>query len=274
MPTDLSTSTVSSNGADLRFDTELFAPMRSSTELLGDPVALRARLREDGYVLLRRVLDPAAVLALRRAYLGSFPAERANLPSYGVPGHPAHEFVRSTPFQEFVAQPALADLAEALLGGPVHQLPRAILRHFDGGTRRSSRAHTDFAYMDQGSDELITMWIPVGDCPPSGGGLVYLEDSCAIAADRLTELREVTDRPGDHRPLSHDLGWVARTLARRWLWTDYRAGDIAVHTPHLVHAALDTTIPRARVSVDVRFARVGSRIDARWTRPWSADDGA
>lgn len=274
MSVDLSAGTVSSNGAELPFTTELFTPMADSTALLGDPVALRARLRADGYVLLRGVLDPGDVQRFRESYLDKFPADRTNLPPYGVAGHPAYEFVRSAEFADFVGQPALAEVAQTLLGGPVHRLARAILRHFDGGTRQSSRAHTDFDYMDQGSDDLITMWIPIGDCSPAGGGLVYLDGSCDIEPDRLAALRAVTDRADDPRPLSHDLGWVARELGRRWRWADYRAGDVAIHTPHLVHAALDATTPTARVSVDVRFLRDGARIDDRWTRPWSADDGA
>ncbi len=270
MTIDVSTRTVSSNGALLPFTEEMFTPMRDSSPLLGSVARLRRRLRDDGYLLLRGVLDPLAVLHLRHSYLDSFPADSGALPPYGVAGHPAHDFVRTPLFEAFVGQAILSHLAAALLGGSARRLPRAILRHFEAGTGRSSRAHTDYDYMDRGSDQLLTMWIPVGDCTPAGGGLVYLEDSCDIAPDRLAELRKVTDRADDPRPLSHDLGWVSRRLDRRWLWTDYRAGDIAIHTPHLIHAALDTTTQAPRVSVDVRFARS----NARWTRPWSADDGA
>jgi hypothetical protein len=269
-----STSTVSSNGVELPFTTEMFAPMRDSSTLLSDPAALRSRLRVDGYLLLRGLLDPDAVLRLRQSYMDNMPADTTGLPAYGVAGHPAHDFVRSEEFAKFVDQPALTEVATTLLDGPVQRLPRAILRHFHGGTRQSSRAHTDFDYMDQGSDEVVTMWIPIGDCTPQGGGLVYLDGSCDIGPDRLAELRTVTDRTHDPRPLSHDLGWVARKLDRRWLWADYRAGDVAIHTPHLVHAALDTNTQTPRVSVDVRFLRDGAQVDTRWTRPWSADDGA
>lgn len=274
MSIDQSTGTVSSNGAELPFTAELFAPMTDSTALLGDPTALRARLRADGYLLLRGVLDRAEVLRLRQSYVDRLPVDGAGLPAYGVAGHPAHDFVRSAEFAEFVDQAALSGLAATLLDGPAHRLPRAILRHFPGGTRRSSRAHTDFAYMDRGSADVVTMWIPLGDCAPRAGGLVYLDGSCDIEPDRLAALRAVTDRTHDSRPLSHDLGWVARELGRRWRWADYRAGDVAVHTPHLVHAALDANTPVARMSVDVRFLREGGRVDSRWTRPWSADDGA
>jgi hypothetical protein len=286
---------VSSNSTPIPFDGTLFAPMRDSTDLLSDPAALRQRLRDDGYLRLRGVLDPADVWRLRGEYFAMFPAgylkagtdpgagvfgggPPPGLAAYGTAGHPAHEFVRGARFERFVAQPALAALAATLLGdgsprpAPV-RAPRAILRHFDRLSGRSSRAHTDFDYMREGDDSVITMWIPVGDCPLESGGLVYLERSHTLTEERLAALRTVTDRPADGRPLSHDLGWVAHELDRRWLWTDYRAGDVAVHTSRIVHAALDTTTEAMRVSADIRFAASTERLDHRWLRTWSADDG-
>lgn len=272
---------LSSNSVPIPFSDELFAPMRDSSALLSEPDALTRRLAEDGYLLLRGVLDPEVVLALRRAYLAEFSAlttgshtDDGSVPAHGVAGHPAHAFVRSDRFASFVEQSSLAELAETLLGGAPRRLPRAILRHFTSSSRRSSRAHTDRAYMDQGTDRVVTMWIPIGDCPLPAGGLVYLERSHTLDPARLEPLRRVNDRPQDTRPISHDLAWVARELGRRWLWTDYRSGDLAVHTPHLIHAALDTTTATDRLSVDLRYARGDDRADPRWMRPWSGDDGA
>lgn len=285
------TTYVTSNGAAIPFDDQHFAPMRDSTNLLDDPVALRSRFAEDGYVYLRGVLDRAEVLRTRDRYFSTFdPAYLkpgttpeqgifsgvvpATQPKHGMAGHPAHEFVRSAAFHAFLTAPALRHLAEVLLDGEVTRLPRSILRHFDRGSRRASRAHVDYTYMDQGSDQLATLWIPIGDCPLRMGGLVYLENSTTVPADQLHELRSVTDRPNDDRPLSHDLGWTARKLGRRWLWADYHAGDVAVHSPHLVHATLDTTTDAIRMSIDVRFQRTDQPTDPRWQSTWSADDGA
>ncbi len=61
---------------------------------------------------------------------------------------------------------------------------------------------------------------------------------------------------------------------RRWLWTDFRAGDLTVHSPHIVHASLDTTTEAMRLSADLRFQRTGETVDPRWTKAWAADDGA
>lgn len=281
----------SSNGLSLPFTSDLFAPLRDSTQLYSRPDDLRERLAADGYLYLRGVLDPAEVLQLRGAYFslfdttyfapGTAPEQGVfsgrvpvGLPPYGVPGHPAHAFVRSDTFQHFVGRPVLGKLAEVLLGGSVEMLPRRILRHFHRGSNRASRAHVDLDYMDAGSDRVVTMWIPGGDCPLEAGALVYLEGSHTLQADQYTRLRETSDRPNDRRPITHDLELLATRLRRRWLWADFTAGDVMVHLPRMVHASLDTATDAMRLSIDIRFLRTGASVDPRWLHPWSADDGA
>lgn len=283
-------TTLTSNGAPVPFDTEHFAPLRDSSGIVDDADALRQRYLDDGYLYLRGFLDPGRSLAMRSAYFslfdpgylraGSTPADGvfsgavpAGLPPHGVEGHPAHAFVRGDLFDAFASQPSLQDLAAAVLGGPVRRLPRSIVRHFDRASRRASRAHTDFTYLDKGTDRLVTMWVPFGDCPLATGGLVYLEGSHRMDTAELAPLRAVTDRPGDVRPLSHDLAWVGESTGRRWLWADYKAGDVAVHSPHTVHASLDTGTDAMRLSADIRFIREGDQVDPRWLKPWAGDDG-
>jgi ectoine hydroxylase-related dioxygenase (phytanoyl-CoA dioxygenase family) len=284
---------LTSNGVPVPFDDEHFAPLKDSTELLADPPALRRQYVEHGYLFLRGVVDEAAVRRLRSAYFGAFsgydppylrpgsdPAEgvfsgvrHPDLPAHGTKGHPAYDFVRSAAVGDFVDADALSSLARKVLDGDVVRLPRTILRHFDRSSTTASRAHVDYSYLDAGSDNLVTMWIPVGDCPLEAGGLVYLEGSHRLSSGQLAELRRVTDRPDDARPISHDLAWVSGHLASRWLWADFRAGDVAIHSPHTVHASVDTNIDVMRVSVDVRFLRRGDTVDARWMSTWAGDDG-
>ncbi|MFH8607254.1 phytanoyl-CoA dioxygenase family protein [Streptomyces sp. NPDC018029] len=284
---------LSSNGVPIPCTPELFGPLRPSADLLAprDPGALRERLHTDGYLYLPGLLDRAEVLRLRGAYFSLFPpgllapgtgAEDGvfsgqvpeGVPEYGVAGHPAYAFVRSPHFDRFVADPILSTLAAQLLGADAEMLPRRILRHFHRGTRRASRAHVDFDYMDEGSPCVVTFWIPVGDCPPRTGALVYLEGSHRLPPEEYAPLRDITDRPGDRRQICHDLELTARTLGRRWLCADFAAGDVMVHLPRIIHASLDTTTDAMRLSVDTRFVRSGDTPDPRWLRPWSADDGA
>jgi hypothetical protein len=283
-------SQLTSNGVPIPFDDRHFAPMLDSTDLLADAEALRSRYVQDGYLFVRGVLEADRLRQLRGRYFSAFepgylqpgtePADGVfsgvrpdGLPPHGVEGHPAHALVRSQAFRDFAASRPLARLAETVLGGPSVLLPRQIVRHFDRSVRRASRAHVDFRYLDQGSSDLVTMWVPIGDCPVRTGALVYLEGSHRLGPDELAAVSVVTDRPGDDRPLSHDLAWVADQLGRRWLWADFAAGDVTVHSPHVVHASLDTESDVMRMSADVRFLRAGETPDPRWLVPWAGDDG-
>ena len=281
---------MSSNGVRIPVDDATFAPMQELPDWRGRPDELRGNFREHGYVLLRGALDRQAVLDLRADYFARFPAQLlapgttprdgvysgidpAGLPEYGTAGHPAHEFVRGAAFDRFSRADQLREIAETLLGGPAELLPRRILRHFQRSPARASRAHVDWDYMDRGSEGVVTAWVPLGDCPVDCGGLVYLEGSHTIARAELDQLRDHTDRPHDRRPISNDLAMTARALGGRWLWADYRAGDVALHSPHVVHASLDNTSDVMRLSADLRFVRRDGRPDERWKNDWSADDG-
>jgi len=278
---------LSSNGVEIPVD-DLFTEMRDSSGCAPDQ--LRDRFAEDGYVLLRGLLDRHQVHSLRADYFGRFDPDYlapgssaeaglfsgtvpATVPEYGTAGHPAYDLVRSAKFDAFTRDPRLLATAETLLDGPCELLPRRILRHFHRGSGKASRAHIDYDYMDQGSDQLVTAWIPLGDCPIECGGLIYLEGSQRAAAGKLDQLREYTDRPDDRRPISNDLSRTARELGGRWLWTDYRAGDVILHSPYLVHASLDNASDAMRLSADLRFRRRTAELDQRWTADWSADDG-
>lgn len=280
----------SSNGVAIAFDDDHFAPMRDSTDQLHDPVGLRRIFVQDGHVLLRSVLDRDRVLDLRQDYFERFDSSllasgtrardgvfsgtvRAGLAPYGTPGHPAYDLVRSMHFDRFTADSVLLRIAETLLDGPAELVPRRILRHFHQGSGAASRAHIDYDYMGEGSDEFVTAWIPLGDCPIECGGLVYLEGSHRFRQEDLDRLRPFTDRPHDQRPLSNDLALTARTLGGRWLWTDFRAGDVVLHSPYIVHASLDVLSPVMRLSTDLRYRRIDAATDPRWNQAWSADDG-
>jgi hypothetical protein len=284
------TTTLTSNGSPISFDDTRFGSLRDSTEQLRDPEALRRNYRQDGYLYLRGVLDPAELRWLRGRYFSRFdpgylragtdPAdgvysgrEPRPLPPHGVRGHPAYDFVRTSEFRRFAASPALVRLAGLVLDGQAEQLPRQIVRHFRRDSGRASRAHRDYDYLDAGSEIVTTIWIPIGACPLEAGGLVYLERSHELTAQDLEHVRQVSDRPDDRRPISHDLAWVVSKLGRKWLWADYAAGDLTLHAPRTVHASLDNTSDHMRLSADLRFIRRGEPADPRWTVPWAGDDG-
>lgn len=278
-----------SNSMKIPFDERHFALMTEFFWRDASPEEWRWRYARDRYLLLRGVLDAEMLWNLRARYFSLFSANflRAGtapregiysgdapkgLPPYGTEGHPAFAFVRSEDFQRFADDPALTRIAEILLEGPVERIARSPLRHFYRGTRNASRAHIDRTYLAVPEDRFLTFWISFGDCRLADGGLVYLENSHQLDVE---ELRRITpgDRPGDQRPISHDLAEVARTTGRRWLWTDIGAGDLLVHHPDLVHASVSSQTDRMRLSTDLRFAAKEGTMDTRWDTHWSADDG-
>ena len=252
--------------------------------------AASQKLNEEGYVFLKGLLPRDLVLDVRERYFerldrsffkdgdtrrgvfsGSVPPQ--NKP-FGVKGHPAYNFVRSPAFHAFADHPTLARAAEMLMGSPVERIRRTPFRHFIPGTSKASRAHADGAYISNDGADVLTFWVPLGDCPVEAGGLVYLEGSHNLPEfDETARQDAPNDRPDDRRPVTHDLKWVADRTGRRWLIADYEAGDVVVHLASIIHASLDPVCDVMRLSTDIRFVRKGVACDPRWRNDWAADDG-
>ena len=280
---------LSSNGMTLPDNGTYVGKLTESTFAdLGEDLTKR-RFQEDGYVLFREVLPRELVLDVREAYLRLFPEDLVRdgdrrkgefsghmpegLSHHGVAGHPAYDFVRSETFRSFADHPALRKIAERLLGGPVERVRRTPMRHFMKGQQIASRAHVDRTYIAGNDNEVLTLWIPLGDCPVEAGGLTYLEGSHRdVSLEDISRDAAPTDRPRDRRPITHDLKWLSDATQRRWLVADYRAGDVVAHVPGIVHASLDPLSDLMRVSTDIRFFKAGVACDPRWLRDWSADD--
>ncbi len=285
----MTAATLTSNGAPIPFTSDYFADLRVTEPVL-EADALRARYAADGYVMLRGLVPADAVLDLREAYLkqfatdfckngdarrGAFSGRMPELPRHGFKGHPAYDFVRSDTFNAFADQPIFKILAEAFFNAPAERIRRTPLRHFVPGRKFASRAHMDRTYMDGVPNDIVTMWVPLGDSPLVAGSLVYLEDSHHDEQlERAVRAAAPMDRANDNRPLTHDLKWISEQTGRRWLSADFKAGDVVIHSPTIVHASTDPgETDYMRISTDIRFHRAGSPVDPRWTGDWSADDG-
>lgn len=283
------TTTLTSNGSPIPYTPEYFGALRETNPLaLSD---LRANYAADGYVLLRDVIPTEMVWDMRASYLDMFgPGMCKNddtregrfagalpegLPRHGVAGHPAHAFVRGGMSRAFAGLPVFQNIAETILESEVEQIRRTPLRHFIPGRKGASRAHLDKTYIDGVAADLVTIWVPLGDCPVEAGALLYLDGSHTDTGleAQMREAEAPTDRAHDARPITHDLKWLSDQTGRRWLTTHFKAGDIVVHSPAIVHASTDTQIDMMRVSTDIRFQRKGAASDPRWHADWSADDG-
>ena len=233
----------------------------------GDLLGLRERLARDGYLFLTGLLDRAVVEEFREYYFGLIGAV-ADKASY-----------RKVLFEQIVPGDEYASFCRQLkgwfgwfLGGEPFLHKRKIIRQTapgENGIGTATQAHYDLVYLREGSDQVLSAWIPLGDCPVSQGGLTYLEGSHhrVLAEEAAGRLK----RPA--ASMTADLPGLAEEYDANWLVADYRAGDVVVHTAHTVHAALDNVSEDMRLSTDIRYQRADDAIDARWQHHWHDRDG-
>lgn len=247
------------------------------------------RLRRDGYLFLRGALDRERVLAFRRYYFetlaavglirkGSDPvdgfAAEWDVPRGALRQLLFGDIVAGNVYAQFCAQPAIRDWYAWFFGGETFLHRRKIIRHTrpgENGIGTATQAHYDLLYIREGTDRVLTSWIPLGDCPIALGGLIYLEGSHHRM--RAEETSAAVKRPAAW--MTPDLPGLADKHDNRWLIADYAAGDVMIHSAYMIHAALDNvdTAGRMRLSTDIRYQRAGHPIDWRWQNDWSDGDG-
>jgi hypothetical protein len=251
-----------------------------------DRRALWARLEREGYLFLREALTPEMSLEFRRFYFEKLCAsgllETDSKPEDGIASSDDVNLaeVRRILFDKIVPGDTYLDFCTSssikgffvwLFDGDVHLHKRKLIRHAKPNDTWVTPAHYDLVYLREGTENLLSAWIPLGDCPVNRGGLTYLERSHTYfeARDKL----EGGVLRAEH--ITYDLPALANQLETRWLIADYRAGDMVVHSPYLVHASLNNTDPngRMRLSTDIRYQRLVDPIDARWQNHWRDDDG-
>ena len=254
-----------------------------------DKEALWDRLRRDGYLYLPNQLDADLVNGFREYYFttmaetgiikpGTNPADGIGATTQAdretVHGVLFGDIVPGKRYEELTTHPDVKGWFHWFFGEDVHLHKRKIIRHLmpgETGIGTATQAHYDLVYLREGSERVLSMWIPLGDCPPEMGGLTYLEGSHQWA---LADERE----RGNRRPaasITADLPGLAEKHDARWLLADFAAGDVVVHSSYVVHASTDNVDPlgRIRLSTDIRYQRASEPIDWRWQEHWHEDDG-
>ncbi|MFI6483578.1 phytanoyl-CoA dioxygenase family protein [Nonomuraea sp. NPDC050663] len=255
-----------------------------------DRAALRHRLARDGYLFLPGFLDRETILAFRRHYFtalaGTGILEPGTDPQAGKAAYGRRdlEAMRRVLFREIVPGPEYEALCRHprivafyrwLLGGDdLHLHRRKLIRHIgpgESGIGTATQAHYDLVYLRQGTDKVLSSWIPLGDCPLERGPLIYLEGSHHRV--RAEEAAGTLRHPA--ASITADLPALAEEYDTRWLVADFEAGDMMVHGAHIIHASLDNVDPQGlyRLSTDIRYQSSAEVIDPRWQNHWHANDG-
>ncbi|SFS87543.1 Phytanoyl-CoA dioxygenase (PhyH) [Paenibacillus sp. BC26] len=245
--------------------------LRSSNDILHDVDAIRNRLQEDGYLLLRDFHKREEVLSARKRILEKI--DRMG------------KLNRDTLLEEGI----MADGSKSIfMGGTNEDLPELlnvlngehVLRFFDElmgektmtyhykwlravGKGDYTGAHYDIIYMGRGTHNLYTVWSPIGDVNYAMGGLALCLNSHNFEELKATYGKKDSDRDGVGHYTDDPLA-ITEKFGGKWATTEFRAGDVLIFGMFLMHCSLENTTNHYRLSVDTRYQSASDKVDERW----------
>lgn len=252
--------------------------LRSCNDLMDNGQALRDRMAEDGYLLIRQLHDPAVVLKARRTIIQHMQeqtqciAPRTDLmdavrnADAKAPNMMGGKIITHHPDVAAVFQSKrVFDFFDNYFGQPSLTFDYKWLRAVGAG--EGTPAHYDFVYMGRGSERLHTIWTPLGHITPDLGSLAILIGSHNLPSYR--KLRETygksdVDRDGTHGHFTKDLLSLTDQLGGEWHTTTFEPGDVILFGMHTLHASTNNITDRWRISCDTRFQPASDPVDERW----------
>jgi hypothetical protein len=283
----LSSLTLRSLGLDLDPSPEAFGPLRDSSAIAQDPLALRARMAEDGYLYMPGYLDRAEVLETRAEVLRRIaqdgkldpihPVDAAIPVPEGLGSLSSNLAKDNEPMHRLLYSGRMMDFYRGFLGGPVLHFDFTWVRTIGPG--KGTPPHYDVVYMGRGTRNLYTAWTPLGDTSFAMGGLMILENSHKHEklkqgygnqdVDAYCSNRKDADKyaSGEKWPagwLTNNPVRIRENLGGRWLTGEFKAGDLLTFSMYTLHASLDNQSDRLRLSTDTRYQLASEPADERW----------
>jgi hypothetical protein len=262
---------------DMTFPSAELGVLRDSSDLLADVPALHSRMAEDGYLLLRGLIDRDKVLQARRTVFEHMDAHEAL-----TPGEPILEGVmpKGGPTVRMMGRKGIAHHPDVLAVLESEELARFFDRYFAEpsltfnykwlravGNEQYTGAHYDIVYMGDGSPNLHTVWVPFGDIPVDQGTLAMCVGSNRLPS--FERLRQTYGRMDVDR--DHTEGWFTRDpmeivekFGGHWQTCEYYAGDVILFGMVTMHASTTNLTNKYRLSCDVRFQPASDPADKRW----------
>ena len=248
--------------------------LREANDLLGNLDALNARLEEDGYLLIRGLHNRRKVHAARQFLLEkldengqldtSYPLSQG-VPAAGKRGRfpGGNKQVTHDPAcLDVVESPEIMDFCEMYFDAPVITYDFKWLRVIPPGG--FSGAHYDIVYMGRGTKRVLTCWTPLDDVPFELGPLMLLVGSHRFEAIRKTYAEMDVDRDHVTGSFSYDPIELVDRYGGRWETSSFEMGDVLIFGMYTMHASLDNTTNRFRLSTDTRYQRADEPVDERW----------
>ncbi len=257
----------------------MLAPLNEIADWRSARAQLPQRLAQDGYVLLRNALDHDLVRQARRKVLEQMAAvgeiaEPVDAAVASGSSRRAEMFSDLGVFWRSVCEAPqiralthgarLSEISATLLGKPTVPFDFLWLRTMLEG--RATPLHFDHVYMNRGSWNVLTAWVPLGDVPMQAGPLVVVEGSNRFE-DVIALYRGVdVDRDGLPGSFPGDAVGFARERGARLLTANFQLGDVILFDMFTLHGSCDNRMGggRVRLSCDVRWQPADEARDDRW----------
>jgi hypothetical protein len=246
--------------------------LRSSNDIRNDMEALRARMDEDGYVLIRGFHNREKVLKAREQVLEKIQGMGKLVPGSDLDDGLIAEGQKGVMFGgtntdlpaylDVVNSPEVMDFFERFLGGAPRTLDYKWLRAVPTGG--FTGPHYDIVYMGRGTQNLYTLWTPIGDTPIEMGTLAILLGSQNFKRVRDTYGQMDVDRDHIEGWFSRDPLEVVEKFGGQWATTNFEAGDAIFFGMFLMHSSTENRTNRYRISCDTRYQLASEPIDDRW----------
>lgn len=248
--------------------------LRDANELIEQPDALKARIEEDGYLFIRGLHDREKVKATRRFLLEkldeneqldrSYPLDDA-IPAEGKRGMfwgGNKAVTHQPPFLNLVESPEIMNFCEHYYDAPVITYDYKWLRVIGPGN--FSGAHYDIVYMGRGTKNLLTVWTPISDISFDMAPLLVLVGSHRFEVVKETYGKMDVDRDHVTGSFSYDPIELIDRYGGQWQTSEFQMGDVVILGMYTMHASLDNTSNRFRLSTDTRYQRADAPVDERW----------
>ena len=259
---------------DMNYPGDTLGRLQDSHHLLADVPALHAQMAEDGYLLLRGLIDREKVQQARATILHYMHEQNVLTPDAPVlegvmPKGGRGAKLRRIAFHEDVLAvlqaTELFEFFAAYFSEPALTFEYKWLRAV--GNEQYTGAHCDFVYMGRGSSSLHTVWIPLGDTTVDQGTLAVCRGSHSLpsfARIRDTYGRMDVDRDGIDGWFTKDPMEIVEKFGGEWLTSEFFMGDVILFGMHTMHASTTNLTNRFRLSCDVRYQPASEPADHRW----------
>ncbi len=239
-------------------------PYTNSNDVLHDPVALRERAARDGYLYFPGLVDTDALWSLRGRFEeilsrhgwtddGTDPHDLITSKDAIIEGMPEfipilEDFQRLEEFHAFAHDPGIVGMLARLFDDTVLVHPRNIGR-IVFPTTPTTPPHQDYIHI-QGTSDVWTGWVPLGDVPQALGGIHVLSGS---HSEGIYPIQPMSGAGG--------VGVQTEGMSGDWVGNDVTAGDAIFFHSQTIHEGLpNTSGDRFRLSVDYRYQAVSKPV--------------